>query len=322
MTKPCNQKKKNSEKGIALFIAIFTVLLITAIGAGMIMLTNTDTSISGNFRDEQKAFFAAKAGMEEIRDRFRSNAANTLAANLPAAAPGNANAFVYVLNPKNGEPVTPWVTNGNASVYPDTELCVEMHNMGTDCTGNPPAPAGGGWYTTTTASPSYAMNPVSSWKWTRINLKTNKTASGSTTVNTVDGNSAENYLVCWNGASQVTTNLANCSALNPNYEPVYVMTTLAVTSSGSRRMIQAEAVANNFPTLPGPMIFDGGNPVFNTPSSNAFTVSGDDQAKGANNGVGCPVATGEPALGAYNAAAVTSLTTDANKRPQSYTGPA
>src|SRR3954462_10187449 len=101
-------KDRRSEQGIALFIAIFTVLLITAIGAGMIMLTNTDTSISGNFRDEQKAFFAAKAGMEEIRDRFRPNPANPLAANLPAAAPGNANAFVYVLNPKNGEPVTPW----------------------------------------------------------------------------------------------------------------------------------------------------------------------------------------------------------------------
>ena len=74
MTKSC-KKNRNSEKGIALFVAIFTVLLITAIGASMIMLTMTDTTISGNFRDEQKAFFAAKAGMEEVRDRFRSGAA-------------------------------------------------------------------------------------------------------------------------------------------------------------------------------------------------------------------------------------------------------
>src|ERR1043165_3684516 len=90
---------RHSEKGIALFIAIFTVLLITAIGAGMIMLTNTDTSISANFRDEQTAFFAAKAGMEEVRDRFRSSANNSLAANLPTASPGNANAFLYITNP-------------------------------------------------------------------------------------------------------------------------------------------------------------------------------------------------------------------------------
>ena len=94
------RKDRQSERGIALFIAIFTVLLITAIGAGMIMLTVTDTTISGNFRDEQKAFFAAKAGMEEVRDRFRGPANNSLAASLPATLPGNANAFLYVLNPK------------------------------------------------------------------------------------------------------------------------------------------------------------------------------------------------------------------------------
>ncbi|HZQ93582.1 MAG TPA: pilus assembly PilX N-terminal domain-containing protein [Candidatus Sulfotelmatobacter sp.] len=321
MTKPCNQKSRNSEKGIALFTAIFTVLLITAIGAGMIMLTNTDTSISANFRDEQKAFFAAKAGMEEIRDRFRSSANNSLAANLPTVVPGNANAFVYVLNPKNGEPVTPWVTNGNANVYPDTEICTEMANMGTPCGGNPPAPAGGGWYTTANASPTYAMNPVSSWKWTRINLKTNRTSSGTTTVNTVDPAFGANALVCWNGAFQIATNQATCSAVNPNYLPVYVMTTLAMTPSGSRRMVQAEAISNNFPTLPGPMIFDGANPVFNTPNSNAFAVSGNDIAQGGNNGAGCPAAIGEPALGAYNDPAVTILTGDANNRPQSYVGP-
>ncbi|HZQ95703.1 MAG TPA: hypothetical protein VFA67_11880, partial [Candidatus Sulfotelmatobacter sp.] len=88
------------------------------------------------------------------------------------------------------------------------------------------------------------------------------------------------------------------------------------------RMVQAEAVANNFPTLPGPMIFDGSNPVFNTPNSNAFTVSGNDQAQGPNAGAGCPAANGEPAIGAYNNAAVATLTADANGRPQSYTGPA
>jgi len=93
MTKSC-KKNRNSEKGIALFVAIFTVLLITAIGASMIMLTMTDTTISGNFRDEQKAFFAAKAGMEEVRDRFRNTADNSIFASLPAALPGNPTSFL------------------------------------------------------------------------------------------------------------------------------------------------------------------------------------------------------------------------------------
>ena len=311
-----------------MFTAIFTVLLITAIGAGMIMLTNTDTGISANFRDEQKAFFAAKAGLEEVRDRFRTTATNSLATSLPTNLPGSANAFIYVLNPKNSEADTPWVTNGTA--YPDTEVCTEMARMGTGyaCSGTPAVPPGGStWYTSTTASSAYAMSPVSSWKWTRINLKTNLTASGSTAVSSVDGVATNlNQRVCWTGATQVTTTLASCSLLNPNYLPVYVMTTLAVTPSGSRRMVQAEAVQTIFPTLPGPLVFDGGNPLlvpalnFSAPSSNAFTVSGMDTDQGSTAGAGCPVASNAAALGGTSATAVTTLTNDANGRPASYTG--
>src|SRR6185437_13164048 len=136
---------RRSEGGFALFIAIFTLLLITAIAAGMVMLTNTDTNISANFRDEQAAFFAAKAGLEEVRDRMRENAVNALGVNIslnnnvvaggvqvlpgaltPNSAPptfGSALAVTYITNPLNGESVTPWVTNGVA--YPDDEICVE-----------------------------------------------------------------------------------------------------------------------------------------------------------------------------------------------------
>jgi hypothetical protein len=316
-------RKLHSESGLALLTAIFTVLLLTAIGAGMVMLTTTDTSISANFRDEQTAFFSAKAGMEEIRDRFRVSATNTLSGSLPKALPGNASAFLYVLNPKNGEVDTPWATNGSASVYPDTEVCKEMANMGPAfaCAGTPPVMVGGGWYTTATASNAYAMTPVASWKWTRINLKTNQTSSGSTTISTVDGNVADTAeLVCWTGSYEITTTLATCSAVNPNYQPIYVMTTLAVTPTGSRRMIQAEAAASTFPTLPGPMIFDGSNPIFNVPNSAAFNVSGMDTALGGNNGAGCPAAWNQAALGGYNNASVTTLQSDASNRPSGYTG--
>src|SRR4029077_10758712 len=88
MTKINNNHGRRSERGIALFIAIFTLLLITAIAAGMLMLTNTDTNISANFRDEQTAFFGAKAGLEEVRDRLRVNAGSgiTLESLLPGAS--------------------------------------------------------------------------------------------------------------------------------------------------------------------------------------------------------------------------------------------
>jgi len=58
------KRDRHSESGIALLIAIFVLLLITAIGAGMIVLTNTEINTSANFRDEQTARFASKSGIE------------------------------------------------------------------------------------------------------------------------------------------------------------------------------------------------------------------------------------------------------------------
>lgn len=311
MTQTRKTNVRNAERGVALLIAIFTLMLLTAIGFGMILLTNTDTSISSNFRDEQTAFFGAKAGMEEVRDRFRGAANNPLQANLPTGLLGSANGLLYVLNPTNGEADTPWVTTGNA--YPDDEICAEVTRMGVACGANPPVT-----YTTAQSSASYrpATGPLS-WKWTRVTLKTNLTSSGTTNTASVDGNVGDtNEVVCWTGAVEMSTPLvgtaqASCTAANPNYQPVYVLTTLAVTPSLSRRMIQSEAAATTFPTLPGPLILDGPAPVFNPPNSNALNVSGTDHSSNANPngppGYNCPAPVNQPALGATSAADATNL---------------
>jgi hypothetical protein len=321
----------NSENGIALLIAIFVLLLITAIGAGMIMLTNTEINTSANFRDEQTAFFGAKAGIEEVRDRLRTGASNTLSGSLPVTLLGTSGGSLYVVNPKGGEADTPWAVNGAA--YPDDEVCGEMANVGLAyaCTGLPAAPVAAGWYTQANASAAYqtqpaATVPVTSWKWTRVNLKTDYTSSGSIANSSVDGQALHgNYIVCWTGSNELATPLVGspvttCSNAGAGYLPVYVMTTLAVTPSGSRRMVQAETAALTIPTLPGAMIFDGPTPVYGDPNSNAFGVTGIDQAQGPKAGVGCPGAVNQPALGAFNAASDTSLSSTV--RASSYTGKA
>jgi Tfp pilus assembly protein PilX len=363
MAKENNDHGRRSERGIALFIAIFTLLLITAIAAGMVMLTNTDTNISANFRDEQAAFFAAKAGLEEVRDRMRVNAIDTVnnrsvslnysplasppggvqvlpGATTPTSAPpmfGSANAVTYVINPLNGETVTPWQTNGQASVYPDDEICIEASYLGTGngCSGNPPRPQGtSGWYQTTNASSTYATNPVQAWKWVRINVKTNLTSSGTTTASSVDGTS-NIYLVCWNGTNQFTVSAGSCAsagaALVPaqNYTPVYTLTALAVTPSGSRRMVQMDVAPGVIPNIPGAMVMDGDLPSFTPGASNAFSACGGDQVSCAGstthppqNGTICPPAGNEPAVGTFDAASNTLVnnTLTASGRSGNYTG--
>ena len=82
---------QGSERGVSLLLALLVLLLVTAVAFGVITFSNTETSISANFRDEQVAFFAARAGLEEVRDRLRSSALNSLSGSLPTTLPGSSN---------------------------------------------------------------------------------------------------------------------------------------------------------------------------------------------------------------------------------------
>jgi Tfp pilus assembly protein PilX len=296
------KKPSNSEQGFALIIALLTLLLISAALMGMFIMSNTETNVSANFRDEQTAYFASKAGIEEARDRMRSTATNGLniKTTLANVLPGAANGVLYVTNPAAGELVTPWLTTGTN--YPDDELCKELP----PCGANLPA----GTWTSQSASASYAAAPILPWKWVRVMEKVNKPSptsklmpvNGSTGSDTTAG-----YRVCWNGTNEIATGAASCKLANPSYLPVYELTALAVTPSGSRRMRQYEASRTPFPGIPGAFVFDGSNPSFNPPSSSVFSVSGTDVAQGPTAGVGCDAGVNQPALGAYDNGSVASL---------------
>src|SRR6266852_3505020 len=109
------KKTGGPERGVALIIALLVLLLITAVGIGMIIMSNTETNVSSNFRDEQTAYFAAKAGIEEVRDRLRAGAADSLL--LPTTRghtlAGAASGMLDVINPLGGETVAPWLLAGS-----------------------------------------------------------------------------------------------------------------------------------------------------------------------------------------------------------------
>src|SRR6266480_4120769 len=298
------KKTGGTERGVALFIALLVLLLITAVGMGMIIMSNTETNVSANFRDEQTAYFAAKAGIEEVRDRLRAGATDSLLlpTTLGNTLAGAPNGILYVINPLGGETVAPWLLAGNN--YPDNQIAKELSCAGT-------APTGTWWVAVSpTASTSYQASPKLQWKWVRVMEKINKSDTGCIAVTSVDGTMNGNR-VCWTGTHEVTTLLTSCGAANANYMPVYELTSLAVTSGGSRRMMQYEVAQNAFPTIPGAFVFDGSNPSFNPPNSNAFNVIGADtnlHTGNAINGVACPAPANQPALGSFDDPAVSTLT--------------
>ncbi len=302
------QSTRDRQRGIALIVALVSLLIVTAITAGMILLSTTETNISANFRDENLAFFSAKAGIEEARDRMRTGANGTLrTASLPTTLPGTTGSVLYILNPANGETVAPW-KGSSSSTYPDDEICKETTTI--TCSSNlPNLSSCSTWCVSTTANSAYALSPVLPWKWVRVMLKQNNALTSYST----NGSSSSGAQTCWNGTNEETTNCAP-----PDYLPVYTLTALAVTPSGSRRMVQAEIAEDRLSfTAVAPLTLDGTGDVLSAPNSNNFAVNGNDTA-------GCGATTTGPALpavGVTDNPDITTVTGDIpNNRKNNYTG--
>lgn len=295
------------ERGIALLMALVALLLVGAITAGVIILANTETNISANFRDEQLAFFSAKAGIEEARDRMRLGTSYTIRnASLPTTLPGNTGSVLYILNPTGTETVAPW-NGSSATTYPDDEICKETNTI--SCSNNLPSLSScSSWCVSATSNSTYAASPVLPWKWVRVTLKQNNALSAYST----NGSSTSALPVCWNGTNEETT---SCSA--PNL-PVYVMTALAVTPTGSRRMVQAEIAEDrlNF-NATAALTMDGTGDTFSAPNSNNFAVNGNDTAGCGSTTTGPPV----PAIGVTNNPDIITVSgAIPNNRKNNYTG--
>ena len=140
-------RTRNRERGVALFVSIFALMLLMAIGAAMIFMSTTETSINSNYRQEEMAYFAAKAGAEEARARMMASDPGSIAcaSALPAGAPcpspvtGNTSyplfdpaqitqasmsplsnyMIYYIVNPGSGTS-QPWKST---DPYADDELC-------------------------------------------------------------------------------------------------------------------------------------------------------------------------------------------------------
>jgi Tfp pilus assembly protein PilX len=54
------------ERGVALIVALLSMLLLSALGVGLMMTTMTETMIATNYRDSGEALYAADAGIERV----------------------------------------------------------------------------------------------------------------------------------------------------------------------------------------------------------------------------------------------------------------
>src|SRR5215467_14984123 len=106
-------RRHRTEEGIALLIAIFVLLLIGVMGIALIVSSGSETALAGNYRASTNVYYAAVAGLEEVRSRLRNNTPNSFNNTDPTFLPASGTPLAvcsprYVINPLAGEAVVPW----------------------------------------------------------------------------------------------------------------------------------------------------------------------------------------------------------------------
>jgi len=261
-------KRLKSQRGIAMMVSLLALLLLAVIGMGLMFMADTENSVNNNYRDSQKAYFAARAGAEDARLLLVRDA--TLNANALALNTNSPFQMIYLKNPTNSEAIDPTTAAGNTldvNPYLDDQICWERYTNLTLTPGAGPCGSNGQsgqlltdatHFTATTMTQTAGVNGADAlpFKWVRIAAKQNlmgALGSSGTKVNNALGAGQQ---VCWDGSQEVVVTSGTCASQLPpgSVMPVWEITSLAVTpkiggNPGSRRMVQME-VALSPPLIP------------------------------------------------------------------------
>jgi Tfp pilus assembly protein PilX len=237
------RNKKASQQGIALVLAIFTLMLISVIATSLIVTAGTASAIKANYKSSMEAFYDAKAGLEEGRSRlWPGNPASITNCIFASGSPMPTNQVCYITNPDptTGETVDP---TDPSNAYFDAEWATEFPGQ------------------TRNTSPLVTSNsPVSSsiagplYKWVRITPRTQVSAGVNIdgSPNPTDGADMLFYGVCPGCDPSNGLNQFQFSGVGTpqNSSQVLTVTALAVTPTGGfsgKRLLQYTVAQNPNP---------------------------------------------------------------------------
>lgn len=310
-----------AQQGSSLILVMLILVLLSAACMGLMFATNVDSFVNGNYRSSLQAYYASKAGLEEARDRLRNGATNAIAppATLPTSAANTG--VIYILNPDNSGGDTPWAAG---SKYFDDALCHDNFTAlaypGGPYSANIPCPsvANGNYYTTVASvDPNSGTAAATAYKWVRITMKQGGTTYPWCTDGTGAACNNKTGQVCavGNGNEVVLPAATPTGCQQVNGLPVYLLTSMAMTPDGARRITQEEIAAVLLPPLPGALTLDGPAPTVGTPHSGPYTIEGHN----ANSCGQAPPGVSLPAIGATSNTDATNVGS-ALFRPGNYTG--
>jgi|HubBroStandDraft_4_1064222.scaffolds.fasta_scaffold22999_2 hypothetical protein len=266
---------RRSQKGIALLIAIFVLLLISVVAIALLVSSGTETALGANYRASSTVYYAALAGLEEARGRlFPKNPNYFTPAVVPTPFPlGQA---VYMMNRLSGENIVPW---DSSNQYYDKEYGAEFFPLSASSAGVYPAYSV--WdYTGSLSIPG----PV--YKWVRITAATEQSLYLDVNSDGVYDPSTPIYYdpAAVDSSGNPAPSLIVTLTPPATAEQVLQITALAYLPNGSQKLLQyvVAPVALNlgFPaalTLDGPNVSNTGTYPFALPWGANFFVDGTDQ---------------------------------------------
>ncbi len=217
-------RTRREEEGIALLISIFILLLISVVAIALIVSSNTETALAGNYRASTGVYYAGLSGLEETRARLLARNPDAFSTTdptnflPPAGTALNMGDAYYLINPVGGEPITPW---DSASTYPDNQFGVEFGlSSGFFSPTNPPTTALSVW----NRNPLQPLGlPGPLYKWVRINAVSEKSLGIDVDADNLADSTTPLY---FDGA-----HFSNSSSAGPQ---VLELTSFATLPNGSR----------------------------------------------------------------------------------------
>jgi len=273
-----HKARRRSERGIALLIAIFVLLLVSVVAIALLVSSGTETALGANYRSSSTVYYGALAGLEEARGRLLPKNPNYFGLTTPALVYGTTlplGQAVYVVNQLPGETIVPWDPSDK---YYDREY---QNEFGVAASSN--SPVNSVWNN----SPGGIPGPV--YKWVRINAATEQ--SLYIDVNQ-DGTFDNTTALFYDPANpDYSGNPWPSLIVGPRSTAVQALeiTGLAALPNGSKKILQylVAAAGPTTPsegppvvpslTFPSALTMDGNSVTFSVPSAAAFQVDGTDQ---------------------------------------------
>lgn len=264
------KKRSNSQDGVALLVAMITLLLISGVAVAMIVASGAEGSINGNYRSSSSSYYAALAGVEEGRGRLLPTSSNTIVGTNGIPTFGNVMAvdqITYIGNPNTaaGETLANILTT-----YPDNQYDAEF-GIGKRATSaaagkvnNPPIQS--------RASTNSSNIPGPMYKWVRINPVTEFSLK-------MDVDNSGGPLNQTNVLYYETANTPPSLTQTPSSTAYQVLevTSLAVLPNGTQKLMQYLVTPQVYGMdFPGALTLAGSVGTYAGASSNPYKMNGQD----------------------------------------------